>query len=969
MCLEALGKEGRERAAFLDEACRGDPGLRQEVESLLAGQSDAESLLETPAWVEVTAPLIRGARLGPYEILSSLGAGGMGQVYRARDTRLDRTVAIKVLPPALAEQPQRRARFEQEAKAIGAMAHPHICTLYDVGELRPPGSDHATLYLVMEHLAGETLASRLERGSLPLSQALAVAAEVADALSAAHRQGVVHRDLKPGNVMLTKSGAKLLDFGLATLNGHTDPDGRIVGTLRYMSPEQLEGKPADARSDIWALGVLLYEMVAGRRAFDGDSTTEVVSRILAADAPALSGLAPQAPVALERLVAQCLAKAPDDRPDTAHDVAGELGRIAQAHPGPPRDALGPRPRRVPGALRRVALWALIFAAGVLAAAAFLRPRTAPPVVVRSEIEVAPADALDPAGVSAASLPTPGGSRTALAWTPDGRTLVFVGRSGRVRQLYVRRMDADQARPLAHTEDAQAPAVSRDGLFIAFWARGAICTMPLDGGPVTEVVPAVPVPPNAISWGDDGNLFFGADGRLWTVPPGAKPMRVPMAAVVGELGQTLPFPLPGGRVLLYTARTGWSSWSEDEVVALDLRTGKRTQLLTGAADARYLPTGHLVFLRRGVLHAVPFDPDGLELRGQEVAVLDHVAQALTGGNPDDVTLAGQYAVSATGTLAWVVASPASDQGRLVSVDLKGATTPLPAPAKSYGLSLRVSPDGRRLAVTARAGVETGLWVGDVALGSLAPLTAGGDASWPVWTRDGGHLVFSLARRGKPSLAVQSADGSAPPLEFAPLATPSSFARDGRLAAVVWRTGPGWGEAPDIALVTIAEGKAKETPLVSGPYKERWPEFSPDGRWLLFGSDVSGRDEIYVQPYPGPGGPVPVTSGGGSSPAWHPNGKEIFFLGPAGPAGNRRMMVSPFAGGSPPRAGEARPLFEFSPNELAMACDFSARCYDVAPDGTHFYAIQRTPPTNPQPITHINILQNWFAQLKAKQQRTR
>ena len=980
VCLEALGKEGLDRAAFLDDVCRGDPDLRREVDSLLAGQSEAERFLEAPAWAETAAPLVPGTRLGPYEILSPLGAGGMGQVYRARDSRLDRTVAIKILPPALAADPGRRARFRQEARAIAALAHPHICTLFDVGELRSRDSEPSTLFLVMEHLAGETLAARLERSPLPLPQALAVATQIADALSAAHRQDVVHRDLKPGNVMLTKAGAKLLDFGLAKLKEHAetsatgavprpaDPskttDGTVVGTLRYMAPEQIQGGAADARTDIWALGVLLHEMVTGKRAFDGDSAASLTAAILEGEPPALSALVPGVSTGLERLVAQCMAKAPDDRPDTAHDVASELRRIAQADSSGSRDAAGPRPRGLTRAARRVAIWALFFVAGGLVAAGLLPSRAPVPPVVRSALEVAPADALDAGGVSSASLPTPGGSRTALAWMPDGRSLVFVGRRAGVQQLYVRRLDEREARPLANTENAQAPAVSPDGLYVAFWANGAIRKVPAAGGPVTEVVPAVPLPPAGLAWAADGRLFFDREGRIWTVPVIGTPFRV-TTVTREELAQVLPCPLPGGRVLLYTARKGWSWWSGDDVVALSLETGERKRLLTGAADARYVPSGHLVFLRRGVLHAVPFDPDRLELRGPQAPVLDHVAQSLTGANADDVTRAGQFAVSPAGTLAWI-AGPADEpeQARLVAVDMEGRATLLEAPARGYGLSVRASPDGRRLAVTARAAKGTGLWVYDAALHAPLPLTIEEEVGWPVWTPDGRHLVFSWVRDGERSLAMQAADASGPPLGLGLFAVPSSFRRDGRLAAVVYRTGPGWGNGPDIALVTIQDGRAREAPLVSTQYAERWPEFSPNGEWLLYGSNVSGRDEIYVQRHPGPGGPFPVTVGGGSSPAWHPNGREIFFLEPAARGETGRMMTAPFTPGSPPRIGRARQLFEFDPDELAMACDFSARCYEVAPEGGRFYALRRAAIPSHPAVTHINLVQNWFEELKAK-----
>ena len=658
VCLAALEKKGRDRAAFLDAACGGDPDFRRDVESLLAGQPDAAPFLETPAWAEAAAPLARGTRLGPYEILATIGAGGMGQVYEARDSRLDRTVAIKTLPPALGFDPERRARFEREAKAIAGLSHPGICTVYDVGEQPSQGPGPATLYLVMEHLIGETLAARLQRGPLPLTQALAVAAEIADALSAAHRQGVVHRDLKPGNVMLAKSGegrqgssrAKLLDFGLAKLKGLGEPpaagqpaqqpdsslttEGRIVGTLQYMAPEQVEGKPADARTDVWALGALLHEMLTGKRAFEGASAADLMAAILDREPTPLSTVEPATPLALERLVLQCMAKAPDDRPDTAHDVANELRRIAQTGAAAPTAGAGPHSLRA----RRVLPWAagftVLLVAGGLAALWLWPARVPSALVVWSALQVAPAEEVNGGGVVPGLLPTAGGSLTALAWTPDGTTLVFVGRRAGRQQIYVRRLDATEARPLPNTGNAQAPAVSPDGRYVAFWADGAIRKVPIGGGPASEVLPGVPLPPCGLVWDAAGRLFLGRNGRIWMVTATGEPRQLTTVVGGDELGQTLPFPLPGGRVVLYTARKGLSQSSGDEVVALTLATGERKPLLSPAADARYLPTGHLVFLRRGVLYAAPFDPERLQLRGPEVPVLDGVAQALTAGRPDD-----------------------------------------------------------------------------------------------------------------------------------------------------------------------------------------------------------------------------------------------------------------------------------------------------------------------------------------------
>ena len=930
-----------------------------------------------------------GDMLGPYRVLEVLGVGGMGEVYEARDTRLDRSVAIKVLPTELSADPERRARFEREAKAIAGLTHPHICTLYDVGEHPSASSGQATLYLVMEHLQGETLAARLEKGPLPLELALTTATEIADALSAAHRQGVVHRDLKPGNVMLTKAGAKLLDFGLAKLTGHgeqpaaaplaTAPtqstpltgEGMIVGTLQYMAPEQVEGKPADARTDLWALGAILYEMLSGKRAFEGTSAASLIGSIMHTEPPALATLQPLTPPGVDRLVRQCLAKAPEDRWDTAHDVANELRWLREASGA---GALtGDRPGR-----RRGLAMVLVVAGGLslIAVGAALMWLLHPSSHVAGlALSVIPADELNAGGVESTYIPTPGGSRTALTWTADGRTLVFVGHRAGVQQLYVRPLDTADARPLAGTEGAQVPAVSPDGQWVAFWAGGAIRKVRFDGGPVMDLASGVASPPWGLVWDAQRGVFFAReDGRIWVVPAEGKPAPV---TTVGEAerAHTLPSLLPGGQVLLYTVRKREWSWGDEEVVAQTLDSGARTRLLTDAVDARYVPTGHLVFLRRGVLYAVPFDPARLLLRGPEVPVLGGIAHAVTSGQIGNITGAGQMAIAPTGTLAWIAGSVTPyPSAQLVTVDRRGQVTVLPTPARSYGGRVRVSPDGRRLAATVRTVTEMGLWVHDLARSTPLPLTLEGEVSYPIWWPDGQHLLFAWLRNGRRSLVMQPADGSAAPRAWVSGSpAPSSVTSKGHLAAVT----PSAAER-DIVIVTFENGKARTEPLIQSPHAVQSPELSPDGHWLLYGSNVTGRDEIWVRPYPGSGGAVPVSIGGGTDPAWHPNGREVFFTSLPDPAGRRRMMAVEFAPGSPPpldvahgalsaaegpRVGRPGELFTFDPGELRLAC-ITIRCYDVAPDGQRFYAVQPVTPPPPPVVTHVNLIPNWFEELKAK-----
>ncbi len=969
LCLESLSKDEPDRVAFLDQACGDDAELRRGVESLLAGRSAAGAFLARPAWE--AAALAPGTRLGPYEIEAEIGAGGMGEVYKARDTRLDRTVAIKVLPPELSADPERRARFEREAKTVAGLSHPHICPLFDVGQY------DGQLFLVMEHLQGETLADRLLRGPLPLERALTIATEIADALSVAHRQGVTHRDLKPGNVMVTKTGAKLLDFGLAKLKGHAErpaaahlesallqstpltAEGMIVGTLHYMAPEQVEGKPADARTDLWALGAILYEMMTGTRAFEEASAASLITAIMSAEPAPISTLQPLAPPMLDRLVRRCLAKSPEDRPDTAHDVADELRWMRET--SGVAALTGTRPRRRPALRTALVAGALVLVAGAIGAGVMwlLRPSSPVTALVRSTLPVSPADDLNSGGVGAVWLPTPGGSRTALTWTPDGQALVFVGRRGGVQQLYVRRLDSTEARPLPNTEGAQVPAVSPDGHWVAFWAGGVIKKAPIGGGPAVDVAPGITYPPQGLVWNGHGGLFFGDhnDRRIWAIPADGKP--APLTTLGdGEVAHMLPSLLPGGRTLLYTVRKRLLTWGDEEVVAEPLPTGERKVVLRDAVDARFVrATGHLVFLRRGVLYGVPFDADKLQRLGPEAPVLDVVAQALTAGNSADVTGAGQFAIAPTGTLAWlsgpVVPPP---QGRLVTVDRRGQVTALPAPPRSYGPELRLSPDQRRLAVVVRTLTEHGLWVHELTRPApLLPLTTEGEVAWPVWGPGGQELFFKWLKDGRSALATQSADGATPPrVLVSGNVSPSSFAPDGRIGAV--------RDNRDLVVVTEQNGKARMEPLMQTPNIERWPEFSPDGHWLLYGSNMSGRGEIYVRPFPGSGEAIPVSVEGGWSPAWHPSGREIFFESLPDPGGKRRMIVVAFTPGSPPTIGHPTDLFSFAPRDLLMACT-QVRCYDVARDGQRFYAVQQSFPPPPV-VTHINLIQNWAEELKAK-----
>jgi serine/threonine-protein kinase len=929
--------------------------------------------------------LVAGTRLGPYEIQSAIGAGGMGEVYKARDTRLDRTVAIKVLPAEISGDPDRRARFEREARTIASLNHPHICTLHDVGE-------HGdSTYLVMEHLAGETLAERMQKGRLPPDQALTVATEIADALKAAHRQGIIHRDLKPGNVMLTKAGAKLLDFGLAKLAGHgaapagaqlgsaatrsapLTAEGTIVGTLQYMAPEQVEGKPADARTDLWALGAILYEMLTGKRAFEGTSAASLIGNIMNAEPASLSTLQPLTPAAVDRLVRQCLAKAPEDRPDTAHDVANELRWIRESSGLAALTHV--RPRR--GRWRALGRTGLVGLAGALVGVASMwvfRPTgVVSRDVVRSSLDVRPADAVT-AGYVSTWNPTAGGSRTALAWTPDGRAIVFVGlrrnagaassaQTANTRgQLYIRQLDREEAQPIPGTEGATAPVVSADGQAVAFYANGAIRHVRLAGGPITTLAEPVPVPPARISWTRAGGVIFDAptQGGLWqcdgrSVPTPVTTIKEP------EIEHVLPELVDNDRVLLYTARRSRTVWGDEEVVAQVLATNERSVILRKATDARYLPTGHLVFMRQGVLWAVRFDPSRRAVQGEPVALHEGIAQALVGDNEKDITGAGQFSVSPAGTLAYISGEVPTYPGfALVSVDRAGHVTEIPTPHRFF-MYVRGSRDGAFLTTDAWSTTEHSLWRHTLSRpGSFEKLLSGVDDTF-AWTPDGRRVAYGTTRNNLRLVEWQATDGTPPETLVRGSLKPISWAPDGQHLFLA--------DAGDrqVWVLSVDGPEPRLRQFTEGSDQERYPEISPDGRWLAYGSTASGRWEVYVRPFPGPGPRTQVTLNGGLNPGWNPDGRELFFATPPNSASTPTawfMNVVDLDVTRGVRVGAPRRLFEFNPDDLAFNC-LPMRCYDVAPDGQRFYVPKAAAPVPPPPVvTHINLIQNWFEELKAK-----
>ncbi|MGA2262281.1 MAG: protein kinase [Acidobacteriota bacterium] len=927
-----------------------------------------------------------GQTISHYRIIEKLGQGGMGEVFLAHDTSLDRKVALKFLPDIFSVDPERLARLEREAKLLASLNHPKIAAIY--------GMEHADgkRFLAMEFVQGDTLAQRIADGPLPVDESLQLCRQIAEGLEAAHEKWIIHRDLKPANVKVTPEGdVKILDFGLAralhdqpatvemshspTITAEMTRAGVILGTAAYMSPEQARGGAVDKRADIWAFGIILFELLTGRSCFSGDTVTDLLAAVVKSQ-PDWAALPPDTPVPVRQLLQRCLAK---DRKQRLRDIADARLEIEAAQTS--ASVLEPSP--TPQATLAAGFWtrksALVLAGATLvigmAVAGTIMWRlqatlTTPGVgVVRSLLGVAPAEELNAGGYSWTTAPTaiPGGSRTALAWTPDGRTLVFVGRRGGVQQLYVRALNSEEARPLPGTEGAQIPVVSPDGQWLAFWADGAIRKVPVQGGAVDILVDGMKSQPIGMSWSASGlligpqieGLIERTGIRSVSLVTSGNPPKPATEVQLDETAHILPQWLPGNNAFLYTARRRAYSWSGDRVFAQTVDNGARKELLKDAVDARYV-SGYLVFLRRGNLMAVPFDVDRLEVRGDAITLVEHVIQALADTAPANVTGAGQFSVSSTGTLAYVTGQQAGwPDARIVTVNRHGDVLPLATPVKSYGMNVRVDPGGRRIADSVYALTEREIWVYDIERGSLITKLGGGNevSGNRSWTVDGKRLTFGWIRPdGIREVVWQAADDSASPEKLADTGEPGSWTPDRKELIGV--------KEYDIWILASIGGAAGPRPIVKSPTRECWPALSPDGHWLAYGSDRSGRYEVLVQPYPGPGPIETVSPGGGDNPVWHPNGKELFFLSPADSEGWRDMMAVAVRADAARPFGPPERLFRFKDTDLRFYSNpFPG--YDVAPDG-RFFVTQAVPSPRLPPVTQIHLVLNWLEEVKARVQ---
>ncbi len=871
-------------------------------------------------------PLQRGTRLGPYEVLEPIGAGGMGEVYRARDTRLDREVAIKSLPVEWSADAERRSRFEREARAIAALTHPHICAIHDVGHHE--GVD----FLVMELLDGETLASRLERGPLPLAQVLTHAVQIADALDQAHGRGIVHRDLKPGNVMLTRSGVKLLDFGLAKLQSDAAPpsdgvtgtspltmQGQILGTLPYMAPEQLEGRPVDARTDLFAFGAIVHEMATGRRAFDQSSQASLIGALLHAAPPPLTQAVAGAPAALSRVVSVCLSKNPQDRWSSAHDVLLQLREI-------------PASLETAQVSRRATPWRERLGWGVAGVAAVVTLVLA--VMLAADRTPVPADrALDVLSMLPAEGTTLDRSE-APQISPDGRRIAFVaidsvGGSG----LHVRSRDSGVVRLVPDTSGASMPFWSPDGGSLGFFADGQLKTVSLAGGSAHAVALA-PIPRGG-SWNRDGMILFSAQPNLPPfLVPAAGGERMPVPIADGAIPRRLyPSFLPDGRHYLYLLVDNVLTTRIVGVASID---SEETKDLLRSRSSVVHAAGQLLFLRDTTLVAQPFDVRTQTLSGAPTPIAEDVGV-------NHLTYQGLFSVSGAEALAYQPMTPGSE---LVWFDRLGRRQHVTGPAADYN-SICLTPDGTRIVydMADPASGSIGLFAVGLADGRPSKLTFGPAIDfYPVCSPNGGDVAFASLRDGPPNLFRVNVDspGSEQMILESPLPElVSDWTRTGLIVYSVLNRETNF----DIEAVPVAGGPA--TTVVATTAEEGNGRVSPDGRWIAYVSNESGAFEVYVKPFPAGGAKWLVSTGGGHQPQWRSDGRELFYLQP-----DRKLIGVAVRAGADFSIGAAAALFDTRITAWARA-NYGVQ-YAVAADGQRFLVN-----TAAETIVPITLLLNWMA----------
>jgi Tol biopolymer transport system component len=884
-------------------------------------------------------PLAPGTQLGPYEIVAPLGAGGMGEVYRARDTRLDRTVAIKILPAQFSSDPIRKQRFEREAKTISSLNHPHICVLHDIGH--QDGTD----YLVMECVEGETLAKRLEKGPLPFDQALQYGSQIAAALDKAHRSGVVHRDLKPGNIMVTKSGVKLLDFGLAKpvseafASGETlsisparnrplTAEGAIVGTMQYMSPEQLEGKETDGRSDLFSFGAVLYEMLTGNHAFDGKSQASVIAAVLEHEPEPLSAVQPMAPPALDQLIRTCIAKDPEERIQTAHDVKLQLQWIAGkgSQAGEARRIQVGRGRwHYAGWLVATVFFVSMMAAGV----AWWRAgsRHVRPMYFHASVPFLAHD---------------------LALSPDGQTVAMVSYSAQANKyaLWTYEIGSRQTSLLNGTQGASYPFWSPDGKFVGFFADGKLKKVDVSKGQVQVLCDA----PNGRggTWNRDGVIVFTPDslgvGLFRVSSSGGSPVELTKPETSGqEESHRWPVFLPDGKHFLYMVANFSGEQSGINAIFIgSLDSQQKSRVVSASANAAYAEPGYLLYMRDNkTLVAQDFDPQRYVLSGEphtvseEVLTFPHVYRAV-------------FSVSSGGVLVTQTGKGASIS-QLSWFDRSGKLVDTAGPPGTYN-NVSLSPDGRRVATdeTDADGWNIDVWIREPSRSATTRLTFNPSLdTTPIWSPDGKQVLFASNRKVGFRLYLKNADGSGSEQEVSDIGVHSQvnawdWSRDSK-HILVRKGGELWH-------LSWPERVAR--PLLQAKWTVRNAQFSRDGHWIAYASNETGNMEIYVSPFPGMNGKWQVSSVGGEEPRWRQDGKELFYLSPEG-----KMMAVAVTLGASLEAGAPVPLFQTHRRQAISAQDVFS--YDVSPDGQRFFIATKADEANAAPLS---VLLNWSSEME-------
>jgi serine/threonine protein kinase len=884
-----------------------------------------------------------GKTLGHYRIGEQLGRGGMGEVYLADALNLHRQVARKVLPESFAADPERMARFQREAKLLASLNHPNIAAIYGLEQAE------GKRFLVLELVEGVTLAQRLSKGALPVDEALGICRQIAEGLEAAHEKGVIHRDLKPANVMITEGDkVKILDFGLAkalsdetqsvdssqspTLTEAMTRPGVILGTAAYMSPEQAKGKAVDKRADIWAFGCVLYECLTRRRAFEGEAATEALAAVLTRE-PAWNLLPSAVPRPIAFTLRRCLRKDPKLRFRDIADVRIELDEVMEE--SGTSGAIVPRPDRR-SQLSTVFPWVLSCGLAILVLAGLLhswkpqRSDSRPLMHFNLLMPGSPPLALFKIQGSVAT-PNYG-----LTISPDAKFVVYLADIGTKTQLYLRRLNRVAAEPIAFTEDASGPFISPDGQWVAFFARGQLKKVFLQGGP-PKVVCNAPMNSRGGSWGDDGTIIFAlASGGLWHVSAeGGTPKQITsLDQSRGEISHRFPRLLPGGRAVIFTIKTNLiDSFDDAEIAVARLGTGERHILVEGGSFAEYLPSGHIVYAHGGSLMAVPFDVSRLAITGPPKLVLGGVMADPSSG-------AAMFGSSSAGILAYAPGTNHPFEGILMWQDQHGKLEQL-SETRCYA-DVRLSPNGQHLAVRILAANDD-IWLYEISRRAFSRLTLGGGNYYaPVWTPDGKRLIYSSDKTGRSNLYWKDAEGSGAEQRL----TTSDFEQSATSVTpdchrLLFDQDSSSG-GRDIWTLTM-QADEKPRPFIQTPFDEHGGAVSPDGRWVAYVSNDSGRDEVYVQSFPSPARRWTISNAGGKSPIWGIRGNELFYRN-----GDKMMLV----------AVRTRPTFSATSPRVAFDLPPHVSQYDMAHDG-RFLIIQNRGQAS---VDTLNVIINWFEELE-------